>query len=143
MTTIVYKEEMITSNANSGAPRNVQTKTFTVQIMGDGTGSGSRTSGSSSITPRHSSRGGSPKPAKKFSVRGASKMGKQSSFPPSGYNPHVFTITAYLPHDGGKRLRVSFHFCCYFGGPVCQTCCCQLAVCGCLLVMFLVCFQCC
>ena len=107
MTTIVYKEEMITST-NSGTPRNVQTKTFTVQIMGDGTGGGSRTVGNSSMTPRHSSRGGSPKPSKKFSVRVASKMGKHSSFtPPSVYNSHSFTITAYLPHDGGKRLRVS------------------------------------
>lgn len=117
MTTIVYKEEMITSNASAGASRNVQTKTFTVQIMGDGS---NRTSGVSA--PRHTtSRGGSPKPTKKFSVRGASKMGKQSSFtPPSGYSPRSFTITAYLPHDGGKRLRVSLHL---FLGLVCKTSC--------------------
>ena len=28
---------------------------------------------------------------------------------PSGYNPNVFTITAYLPYDGGKRLKVSLN----------------------------------
>lgn len=106
MTTIVYKEEMITSKSLSGAPRNVQTtKTFTVQIMGDGQNSGgARASGGKSHSQRHS-RGGSPKPAKKFDVR--SKSGKSSSFSSPQYNPHIFTITAYLPHEGGKRLKVS------------------------------------
>ena len=108
-TTIVYKEEMITSKSpNSGTPRNVQTKTFTVQIMGDGQSSSSRGGpaagggGSSNPhTPRHS-RGGSPKPNKKFSVK---KGGKQSPY--VSYNPHIFTITAYLPYEGGKRLKVT------------------------------------
>ena len=102
MTTIVYKEEMITSN-----PRNVKTKTFTVQIMGSGSepspGGGSRERTSSTKTSHRLTRGGSPKPSKKFGV----KSGKQI---PSymTYHPHVFTITAYLPHEGGKRLKVSF-----------------------------------
>ncbi len=110
MTTIVYKEEMITSKSpNSGTPRNVQTKTFTVQILkgdapssgGGGGGGGSRAT-SKSLTQRNSSsRVGSPKPNKKYDVR---KMGKQTSYT---YNPNVFTITAYLPHDGGKRLKVN------------------------------------
>ena len=108
MTTIVYKEEMITSKSPiSGTPRNVQTKTFTVQIgMGDTQNSGGRGSGGGkSLSQRHS-RGGSPKPNKKlFDVRG-SKSGKQSSYS-AQYNPHVFTITAYLPREGGRRLRVS------------------------------------
>ena len=104
MTTIVYKEEMITSTASSGAPRNVQSKMVTVQILSDGT-SGSRTSGPSN-TPRHQSRRGSPKPNKKIhNVREGSKLGK-GSFTAGGYNSHPFTITAYLPHDEGKRLKV-------------------------------------
>ena len=104
MTTIVYKEEMITSKSpNSGTPRNVQTKTFTVQIgMGDAQSSGGNRSSSKSLTPRHS-RGGSPNSAKKYDVR-SSKSGKGSFS--SHYNSQVFTITAYLPHDGGKRLKV-------------------------------------
>lgn len=98
---------MITSKSPvSGTPRNVQTKTFTVKIMGDTQNSGgNRTSGSGSkLHSQRHSRGGSPKPAKKYDVRG-SKSGKQPSFS-SQYNPHVFTITAYLPHEGGKRLKV-------------------------------------
>ena len=106
MTTIVYKEEMITSTASSGAPRNVQSKMVTVQILSDGTASGSRTSGPSN-TPRHQSRRGSPKPNKKIhNVREGSKLGK-GSFTAGGYNSHPFTITAYLPYDEGKRLKVS------------------------------------
>lgn len=105
MTTIVYKEEMITSTS-----RNSQRKTVIVKIMGDSPNSGAttRASGGSEKPPttRHS-RGGSPKPSKKFGVRG-SKDGKQQSYSSLGshYNPHVFSITAYLPHDGGKRLKV-------------------------------------
>ena len=95
---------MITSATSSGMPQQ-QTKTFTVQIMGDRSGSGSRAVGSTTMSPRQSSRGGSPKPSKKFSVRGGSKMGKHS-FSPNSFNSPSFTITAYLPHDGGKRLRV-------------------------------------
>ena len=110
MTTIVYKEEMITSKSPvSGTPRNVQTKTFTVSIMGDAQNSGgSRASGGKSHSQRLSrTRGGSPKPEKKYDVRG-SKSGKSPSYQ---YNPHVFTITAYLPHEGGKRLKVGSCYC--------------------------------
>jgi hypothetical protein len=102
MTTIVYKEEMITSKSPiSGTPRNVKTKTFTVQILGsEGSqnGGGNRTGGSKSS--QRQSRGGSPKPNKKFDVRsGRQSRGYQ-------YDPSIFTITAYLPHEGGKRLKV-------------------------------------
>jgi hypothetical protein len=62
---------------------------------------------------RNGQRAGSPKPQKKFSVRHTRKEAKskshsfelQSHFS-SGYNPHMFTITAYLPYDGGRRLKV-------------------------------------
>ncbi len=104
MTTIVYKEEMITSKSPiSGNPRNVQTKTFTVQIMGgeaQASGGSRATGGGKSLSQRHT-RGGSPKPTKKFEVR----SGKKTSYS-ALYNPQMFTITAYLPHDGGKRLKV-------------------------------------
>jgi len=109
MTTIVYKEEMITSNSG---PRNVQTKTFTVKISPSsganrGVGGGGRGTGGSK-TQRPSTRGGSPKPDIMFNVK--SKPGKPpSSFPPH-YDPRVFTITAYLPHEGGKRLKVTSIF---------------------------------
>lgn len=113
MTTIVYKEEMITSKSpTSGTPRNVKTKTFTVQIMGgepqsgSGGGRASGTGAAKSSSQRHS-RGGSPKPNKKYDVRGG-KGAKHSSFTSSHYNPHMFTITAYLPHEGGKRLKVVY-----------------------------------
>ena len=115
MTTIVYKEEMITSKSpTSGTPRNVKTKTFTVQIMGGEpqSGSGGRASGTGaakSSTQRHS-RGGSPKPNKKYDVRGGKSA--KHSFTSSHYNPHMFTITAYLPHEGGKRLKVVYTVTC-------------------------------
>ena len=106
MTTIVYKEEMITSKSPiSGNPRNVQTKTFTVQIMGgeaQGSSGGRGTVGGKSLTQRHS-RGGSPRPTKKFEVRSGGKKPPYSAL----YTPQMFTITAYLPHDGGKRLKVN------------------------------------
>ena len=101
---------MITSTASSGAPRNVSSKMVTVQILSeDGRASGSRAGGGLSSTPRHpphSSRGGSPKPNKIHNVRGGSKLGKGSFS--TGYGSLPFTITAYLPHDGGKRLKVSY-----------------------------------
>ena len=58
-----------------------------------------------------SNRGGSPRPAHpkkgRFSVMRKPSSGATSY--PSGYNPNVFTITAYLPYDGGKRLKVSMN----------------------------------
>ena len=113
MTTIVYKEEMITSTASSGAPNVQSSKTVTVKILSDDgrTTSGNRSSGAPpSNTPRHSShsstRRGSPKPNKKIhNVREGSKLSKGSFSP--GYSAHPFVITAYLPYDGGKRLKVS------------------------------------
>lgn len=97
---------MITSKSPiSGTPRNVKTKTFTVQIMGsEGSQSGGSSRTGSGKPSQRLSRGGSPKPNKKFDVRG-SKGGRQShSFQ---YDPTIFTITAYLPHEGGKRLKVN------------------------------------
>ncbi len=108
MTTIVYKEEMITSKSPiSGTPRNVKTKTFTVQILGSeppqSQGAASNRANSGGKSSQRLSRGGSPKPNKKYDVRG-SKGGKLSHS--YLYDPSVFTITAYLPHEGGKRLKV-------------------------------------
>lgn len=103
MTTIVYKEEMITSKSPiSGTPRNVKTKTFTVQIMGteaSQSGGSNRTGGGKSS--QRQSRGGSPKPNKKFDVRSGGRQSRNFQ-----YDPNIFTITAYLPHEGGKRLKV-------------------------------------
>jgi len=112
MTTIVYKEEMITSTASPGAPNVQSSKTVTVQILSDDgrTTSGNRSSGVPSNTPRHTShsstRRGSPKPNKKIhNVREGSKLSKGSFT--AGFGAHPFLITAYLPYDGGKRLKVS------------------------------------
>ena len=101
MTTIVYTEEVTTTQSPNSSPRNVQK--FTVKIMESSKGG----------EGRNGQRAGSPKPQKKFSVRHTRKEPKskshsfevQSHFP-SGYNPHMFTITAYLPYDGGRRLKV-------------------------------------
>ena len=103
MTTILYtvSEEVMTSKLPNSTPSDVQK--FTVKMMGDTTPTGGRGSGSQ--------RQGSPKPAKRFSVRHGGRGHKPkaqvdvlNSFP-MGYNPHMFTITAYLPYDGGKRLK--------------------------------------
>ncbi len=97
MTTIVYTEEVMSSNSPNSGPKNAQK--LTVKIMED------RKSGGFSGTPVHQ-RGGSPKPQKstRFSVRGTRKL--QGHHYPTGYSQNVFTITAYLPHDGGRRLKV-------------------------------------
>lgn len=96
MTTIVYTEEVSRSTSPNSSPKNVQK--LTVKIMED------RKSSAGGGTPVHQ-RGGSPKPQKstRFSVRGTRKV--QGHYL-SAYNPNVFTITAYLPHDGGRRLKV-------------------------------------
>ncbi len=47
-------------------------------------------------------------------TEGSSKKGSSRSRK-SGrayYNPATFTITAYLPYDGGKRLKVSLALIC-------------------------------
>ena len=111
MTTIVFTEEVLTSKSpNSGAQRNI--KTVTLKIMGDAQ---AETRGS----PKNSTNPHSVSHKKKPSLKqkSESKLGKQqlefqSSFTP-GYNPHTFYINAYLPHDGGRRLKVS-KFMCYF-----------------------------
>lgn len=120
MTTIVYKEETITSkSAVSGTPRNIQTtKTFTVKIMGDTPPNTSSVGGGSRLgtTSQRPSRGGSPNPDKRFNVKskggGKHTTGKHTTS--YTYDPRVFTITAYLPHDGGKRLKVK---CCVLLQP--------------------------
>ena len=115
MTTIVYTEEVMTSKSPTSGPRNVQTFTATLEIMGDAQSgsSGTRVTGSTTTTTTTRHRPGSPKPRKKFSVRARtdskgskSELDVQGHFP-RGYSPHMFTITAYLPHDGMKRLKVS------------------------------------
>ena len=117
MTTIVYTEEVMSSTSGNppGNPANVTR--FLVEVgttagMGD-TQSGAARPPSSNNTPPISGhrRTGSPKPATakgRFSVKqkGGSRMaGYPSGYPPS-FNPHAFTIVAYLPNDGGKRLKV-------------------------------------
>lgn len=102
MTTIVYTEEVMTSKSpNSGAQRNI--KTFTVKIMGDAPAE-------SRGSPKHSANPNTVSKQKRFSVRqkpeSSSKMSSKQQLELS-YNPHTFNITAYLPHDGGKRLKVS------------------------------------
>lgn len=124
MTTIVYTEEIMSSGTSGNPPGNPANVTrFLVEVgttagMGD-TQSGTVRAPSSSMsnnTPPMSSghrRTGSPKPATakgRFSVKqksgGSSRMaGYPSGYPPS-FNPHAFTIVAYLPNDGGKRLKV-------------------------------------
>ena len=109
MTTIVYTEEVMTTNSPSSSPRNIQK--FTVKIMeGGGNGTGPKANANSSGRTR---RAGSPKPQKKYSIRKSMGQKKTSQIEvvrgghfPGGYNPQIFTITAYLPHDGGKRLKV-------------------------------------
>ena len=101
----MYTEELMPGKPpSSGGPRNF--KKFTVQIMGD-TQSGPRSVSASHLSTVQAHRGGSPKPKKRFSVKkSASKEMYQHTSFPAGYNPHMFTITAYLPYDGGKRLKV-------------------------------------
>lgn len=102
MTTIVYTEEIMTTKSPNSSPKNIQK--FTVKIMEGG--SSSKGGGINS-----GQKAGSPKPQKRFSVKHPRKDSKSkaqlevhSHFP--GYNPHMFTITAYLPYDGGRRLKV-------------------------------------
>lgn len=125
MTTIVYTEEVMSSTSSNppGNPANVTR--FLVEVgttagMGDTQSGATRapSSSSSSNTPPIAGhrRTGSPKPATakgRFSVKQKSGGGGGSSRLagyPGGYstsfNPHVFTIVAYLPNDGGKRLKV-------------------------------------
>ena len=102
MTTIVYTEEVMTTTSPNSSPRNIQK--FTVQIMEDDKNGGRQP------------RSGSPKPQKRFSVvrhmrkseHKSSKSFEVQSVFPSNYNPHMFTITAYLPYDGGRRLKVNY-----------------------------------
>lgn len=102
MTTIVYTEEVMTSKSpNSGTERNITT--FTVKFnMGD------EARGSPKHVPHSdSSKRRSKSTRQKQEGKISKQLEVQSSFP-SGYNPHTFYITAYLPHDGGKRLKVSY-----------------------------------
>lgn len=104
MTTIVYTEEVMSGTS----PSSTNVTRLLVEYghgMGD-TQSGPRSTGGTT-TGGHQHRAGSPKPKKKFMVKRDSKLSSYSAGFPPGFNPHTFTITAYLPYDGGKRLKVS------------------------------------
>lgn len=120
MTTIVYTEEVMSADSPSSA----NVTRFLVEIGMGETQSSSVTSRSTNSTTTatattgvttgsgsggHLHRPGSPKPKSRFSVKKRSDS-KLSSYPtgyPAGFNPRAFTITAYLPNDGGRRLKVS------------------------------------
>lgn len=110
-TTIVHKEDLVAGKPSpSGGPRSF--RTFTAHVMGD-THSGQRSVSASHLAAHtHRDRGGSPKPKKRFSVKKAT--GRKELFLqthlPAGFNPQMFTITAYLPNEGGKRLKVRIEY---------------------------------
>lgn len=124
MTTFVYTEEVMSSTSGNPPGNPASVTRFLVEVgttagMGDTQSGAARalSSSSSSNTPPVSSghrRTGSPKPATakgRFSVKqkGGGGSGRMAGYPsgyPSSFNPHVFTIVAYLPNDGGKRLKV-------------------------------------
>ena len=121
MTTFVYTEEVMSSTSGNPPGNPASVTRFLVEVgttagMGDTQSGAARalSSSSSSNTPPVSGhrRTGSPKPAKaRFSVKqkGGGGSGRMAGYPsgyPSSFNPHVFTIVAYLPNDGGKRLKV-------------------------------------
>ena len=113
MTTIVYTEEVM--NSDSASSSNVTH--FLVEIgMGETqsaavrpTTTAAALSTASHVHSHHHHRAGSPKPKSRFSVK--KRDPKLSAYSPTGYpagfNPRAFTITAYLPNNGGKRLKVS------------------------------------
>lgn len=112
MTTFVYTEEVMSGNQSSSA----SVTRFLVELGTTGSaGMGDAQSGAAKLTPsntppmsgHHGHRAGSPKPKKRFSVKkGDSRLGAYPAGYPPNFNPHAFTITAYLPNDGGKRLKV-------------------------------------
>lgn len=106
MTTIVYTEGVMSNNSPSSA--NV---TRVVLEIGGGMGE-SQSAARATITATSSGghhRPGSPRPKKLHDVRKDKERSKRGGYPsgyPPGFNPRAFTITAYLPNDGGKRLKV-------------------------------------
>lgn len=114
MTTIVYTEEVMSSTTGNppGNPANVTrflVELGTTASMGDAQ-SGATRSSSNNTPPIRGHQGhhraGSPNPSTsrgRFSVKNV--RSRMLGYPTS-YNPHAFTITAYLPNDGGKRLKV-------------------------------------
>ena len=74
---------------SSPSYKNVKTVTTTVKIMGDTKDSGE----GSPRTRRHKSRSKRKQPIEVDLI-------------PASYQPGAFTITAYLPQDGGKRMKV-------------------------------------
>lgn len=118
MTTIVCREELVPGSSPGSSRRNVQNFKVTVMEGGSSSGSGGLGVGGAVANPL-GIRGGSPKhPHKKYSVRNRTQGVKavnqrktshqvelRSHFSGS-YNPQRLTITAYLEHDGGRRLKV-------------------------------------
>ena len=114
MTTIVYTEEVM----NTDTPSSANVTHFLVEIgMGEtqsaatvrpATTAAMSSAGHHGVVHHHH-RAGSPKPKSRFSVK--KREAKLSGYSPTGYlagfNPRAFTITAYLPNNGGKRLKVS------------------------------------
>ena len=96
MTTIVY-EEIMTSRSANDSPRNV--KKLTVKIMGD-------SPVAKNVEPSPRARRKTHKGARQRRPQGGIEVEGQFGPISGSYAPHVFTITAYLPHDGGRRLKV-------------------------------------
>ena len=107
MTTLVYTEEVVSADSPSSA--NVTTYTLDVEIgMGDRLSSGNAAGTGGDGGSR---RAGSPAAKKKERVSVKTKRGGKLHGYPAGFNPRAFTITAYLPSDGGRRLKVCVRVC--------------------------------
>ena len=98
-------------SADSPSSANVTTYLAVEIGMGETQSSAARstaTTGSGGLS--HGRRAGSPAARHKGRVsikqkRDGKLAGYQPGYP-AGFNPRAFTITAYLPNDGGKRLKV-------------------------------------
>lgn len=106
MTTIVYTEEVMSADSPSSA--NVTTYLAVEIGMGDSQSSATTRTGNTAATGGDGGnrRAGSPAAKKKGRVSVKTKSGGKLHGYPAGFNPRAFTITAYLPSDGGRRLKV-------------------------------------
>ena len=106
MTTIVYTEGIMSNNSPSSSA-SVTRVVLEIGGMGESQ-SAARTTITATSAGGHY-RPGSPRPKKLHGVRKEKESVKRGHYPsgyPPGFNPRAFTITAYLPNDGGKRLKV-------------------------------------
>ena len=100
MTTIVYTEEVMSADSPSSA----NVTTYLAVEIGMGDSQSSRTAATGGDGGNR--RAVSPAAKKKGRVSVKTKSGGKLSGYPAGFNPRAFTITAYLPSDGGRRLKV-------------------------------------